>query len=87
MNVYTEAHLRPETWMVDAMCAQTDADAWFPDHGDKPTAERAKTICREACPVREQCLEYALRTEQQVGIWAGYSAKSLLRLRKKRRAA
>lgn len=73
MNVYTEAHLTPERWMEQALCAQSDADAWFPDWGDQPTAERAKRICA-TCPVITSCLEYALRTKQREGIWAGYSA-------------
>lgn len=84
LRVYTDDNMRPETWMVDAECANTDPDLWFPAHGDLPTAERAKKICR-TCPVREQCLEFALRTGQTSGIYAGYSAKSLQALRRKKR--
>jgi WhiB family redox-sensing transcriptional regulator len=32
--------------------------------------ERAKAICR-TCPVREPCLEYALRIREAHGIWGG----------------
>lgn len=85
LRVYTDNNLAPETWMVDAACANTDPDLWFPQHGDLPTAERAKSICRD-CPVRAQCLEFALRTGQTAGIYAGYSAKSLQALRRKKRA-
>lgn len=84
MRVYTDDHVRPETWMSGATCATTDPELWFPKHGDLPTAEHAKRICREACPVRDQCLEYALRTNQQAGIWAGLSPKTLQRLRRER---
>ncbi|WP_396653537.1 WhiB family transcriptional regulator [Microbacterium sp. WCS2018Hpa-9] len=83
MRVYTDDHVRPETWMTAARCATTDPELWFPRHGDLPTAERAKKICRE-CPVRAQCLEFALRTNQREGIYAGYSPKSLERLRRNR---
>lgn len=80
LRVYTENNVRPEPWMAGAACATTDPDMWFPLQGDQPTADRAKKVCR-ACPVREQCLEFALRTEQQTGIWAGLSPKSLRTLR------
>lgn len=83
MRVYTDDHVRPETWMAGATCAQIGGDDWFPKHGDLPTAERAKQVCRE-CPVRAQCLEFALRTNQREGIYAGYSPKSLERLRRNR---
>lgn len=83
MRVYTDDHVRPETWMEGATCAQIGGDDWFPKHGDLPTTERAKKICRE-CPVRAQCLEFALRTNQREGIYAGYSPKSLERLRRNR---
>ncbi len=83
MRVYTDDHVRPETWMEGATCAQIGGDDWFPRHGDLLTAERAKNICRE-CPVRAQCLEFALRTNQREGIYAGYSPKSLERLRRNR---
>lgn len=84
LRVYTDNNVRPEPWMVNAQCATTDPNMWFPDHGDLPTAERAKNICR-TCPVRQQCLEFALRTEQQTGIWAGLSPKSLRTLRSRTR--
>lgn len=84
MRVYTDDHVRPETWMQGATCAQIGGDDWSPKHGDLPTAERAKQVCREACPVRAQCLEFALRTNQREGIYAGYSPKSLERLRRNR---
>ncbi|WP_396654917.1 WhiB family transcriptional regulator [Microbacterium paraoxydans] len=83
IRVYTDDHVRPESWMRGAMCAQIGGDDWFPKHGDLPTAERAKRICREACPVQAQCLEFALRTGQSTGIWAGYSAKSLQAIRRR----
>lgn len=86
IRVYSEDNLTPETWMRDAACATTNPELWFPLHGDKPTADEAKRICRETCPVQAQCLEFALRTGQSTGIWAGYSAKSLQAIRRRRAA-
>lgn len=84
MRVYTDDHVRPETWTQEAACATTNVDMWFAEHGDKATSVEAKRICRETCDVREQCLEYAMRTKPRDGIWAGYTVKSLQRLRRNR---
>jgi WhiB family redox-sensing transcriptional regulator len=80
MNVYTEALLTPEPWTQDALCAQTDPDAWFPEPGEGGRA--AKKICNR-CPVRNECLEYALRTNQQAGIWGGVGEHERQRLRRR----
>lgn len=58
-------------WMADALCAQTDPDAFFPDKGEPNHA--AKAVCA-ACPVRSDCLAYALDRDERYGIWGGLSA-------------
>lgn len=63
------AHL---PWMDDAACAQTDPDMFFPEKGGSTRA--AKRICG-GCDVQETCLEYALATGQQEGIWGGLSVR------------
>lgn len=68
-------------WQDDALCAQTDPEAFFPDKGGSTAA--AKRVCG-ACPVRLACLDYALDTEQRFGIWGGLSERE--RRRVKRRA-
>lgn len=84
MNVFTESYITPEPWTQQAACATSAPDAWFPESKDESTAREAKRICRDSCPVRAECLEFALRTKQSSGIWGGYVAKSLQRLRKER---
>ena len=37
-------------------------------------AQRAKSFC-ESCPVRDECLSYALASEQSHGIWGGTTAE------------
>ena len=86
MNVYTESLLAPERWMVDASCAQTNPDAWFPGSQEEALGRQAKRVCRDVCPVRAECLEFALRTGQRDGIWAGYSPRSLEKLRREGRS-
>lgn len=70
-----------EPWHADATCAGTDPDLWFPTRGEE-TAE-AKQICA-GCPVREPCLEYALRKNEQWGIWGGMSRRERDRVRRDR---
>lgn len=76
--------LLPEPWMRSSTCGEIGGDAWFPEPGDGDNAAKAKRVCREVCPVAAECLEFALRTGQQEGIWAGYAAKSLKRIRRER---
>ena len=71
--------IRPEPWMQDALCAQTDPEMFFPQKGG--STRNAKRVCA-SCDVREQCLEYALRTKQDDGIWGGKSAIELRKMRK-----
>lgn len=59
-------------WMDDALCAQTDPEAFFPEKGGSTRA--AKAVCA-ACPVRQQCLDYALAHRETSGIWGGLSAR------------
>lgn len=64
--------LRPPEWMDDALCAQADPDAWFPESGEWPKVRAAKLICA-ACPVRAECLDYALASGERFGVWGGLS--------------
>lgn len=59
-------------WMDDALCAQTDPEAFFPEKGGSTRA--AKSVCA-ACPVRQECLNYALEHRETSGIWGGLSAQ------------
>ncbi|WP_312180118.1 WhiB family transcriptional regulator [Arthrobacter sp.] len=66
-------------WQADALCAQTDPEAFFPEKGG--STRDAKKVCA-ACNVRSQCLEYALSNDERFGIWGGLSERERRRLRK-----
>ena len=66
-------------WQSDALCAQTDPEAFFPEKGG--STRDAKKVCA-ACNVRSQCLEYALANDERFGIWGGLSERERRRLRK-----
>lgn len=62
-----------------AECGGLDAELFFPERGASTKA--AKAVCAE-CPIRLQCLEYALDASIKFGIWGGTSERERRRLRK-----
>ena len=67
-------------WQVDALCAQTDPEAFFPEKGG--STRDAKKVCG-ACDVKQDCLEYALANDERFGIWGGLSERERRKLRKR----
>lgn len=62
-------------------CQTTDPDLWFPEQGGENWQFRtAKKFCGQ-CPVRRECLEYAVSEPDLLGIWGGMTAKERQRLR------
>jgi WhiB family transcriptional regulator, redox-sensing transcriptional regulator len=68
-----------QMWQDDALCAQTDPEAFFPEKGGSTRA--AKRVCR-ACTVTAECLEYALEHDERFGIWGGFSERERRRLKR-----
>lgn len=68
-----------QEWQEHALCAETDPEAFFPEKGG--STREAKRIC-QACSVRDECLEYALRHDERFGIWGGLSERERRRLKK-----
>lgn len=64
----------PRPWMADAECRGMNPDLFLPNRGDSNGERNAKAVCH-ACPVRSECLEYALAEHIQIGIYGGTSAK------------
>ncbi len=69
---------RPE-WMVRGACKSRDGITWFPNVGE--SAAPATGICRHECPVKNECLAYALANPDLAGIWGGTSARERRRIR------
>ena len=64
-------------WWFAGLCAQTDPELFFPEKGG--SAREAKAVCAR-CPVRAQCLEYALAHDERYGVWGGLSERERHRL-------
>lgn len=69
------------SWRVDAACRGFDAYAFFPDEGDAAGIARAKAVCA-GCPVADECLAYAVETNQTEGVWGGATKQERRRLRR-----
>lgn len=67
-------------WQEQALCAQVDPDAFFPDKGG--STREAKRIC-SGCEVRAECLEFALSNDERFGIWGGLSERERRRLKRR----
>jgi WhiB family transcriptional regulator, redox-sensing transcriptional regulator len=66
-----------EDWRSAAACLSADPELFFPVSDSGPSlaqAAEAKAICA-GCPVRRQCLSFALRTRQVHGIWGGLTER------------
>ena len=76
-------------WREKAACHDIDTNTFFPVGLTGSSIEqtnRAKTICR-SCPAQPACLEFALRTNQDHGIWGAHTEEERRALRRARRAA
>ena len=64
-------------WVVFSACRDKDPDIFFPD--DRKETREAIAICG-TCPVRSECLEYAIEADIRFGVWGGLSDKQRRRL-------
>ena len=69
-----------QSWQEQALCAETDPEAFFPEKGG--STREAKKICT-GCEVKAECLEYALSNDERFGIWGGLSERERRRLRRR----
>lgn len=63
---------RPPAWTEQALCAQVDAELFFPETG--LTSRTARSVCRR-CDVRTDCLAYAIDNGIREGVWGGMSER------------
>jgi WhiB family transcriptional regulator, redox-sensing transcriptional regulator len=71
-------------WRQLAACRSTEPDLFFPIGTTGPAIdqiEAAKRVCR-GCDAMEPCLDFALATNQESGVWGGTSEEERRKLRK-----
>jgi WhiB family transcriptional regulator, redox-sensing transcriptional regulator len=62
-------------WRHHAACREVDPELFFPIGNTGPALlqiEEAKQVCRR-CPVIESCLQWAVESGQDSGVWGGMS--------------
>lgn len=69
-------------WMADGNCRYEPPGTFFPSDG--VGVEVARRICA-TCPVKDPCLEYALRNKIEHGVWGGASERERRRILRERR--
>lgn len=71
-------------WRSRAACLQQEPEKFFP--AGRPPREQLD-VCA-SCPVRQQCLEFALNSPwQPMGIWGGQTTRQLEPLWRERHPA
>ncbi len=72
-------------WRELAACRDSDPTLFFPVGTTGPALDQiaaAKRICT-GCHVQDDCLQYALESNQEAGVWGGYPEDERRRLRKR----
>lgn len=71
--------LSDQDWRAHGLCAGTDPDLWFAVGAREH--KLAKRICR-SCPVRMECLAYAMDAPVDHGVWGGMTERERRRYRR-----
>jgi len=72
-------------WRHRAICRHVDPELFFPIGTTGPAAlqvEEAKAVCRR-CPVVNDCLQWALASGQDAGVWGGLDEDERRALRRR----
>jgi len=79
--------IRNDDWRAQGACVSADPELFFPIASSglaMVQLRRAKVICGR-CPVRRQCLEFALSMPDVHGVWGGTSDRERGRMLAARR--
>lgn len=69
-----------QNWRAHATCAQMDPELFFAAGAIEHKV--AKRVCR-SCPVRSECLAYAMEAPVDHGIWGGLTERERRRFRRR----
>jgi len=72
---------------VDQIPCSNAPDLFFPDNTDPVNSaqiniQHAVRMCKESCPIMNECATYAIRYDEEFGVWGGLTAAQRRRLRK-----
>ncbi len=88
----TDADAGPDAdvgdWRDASACQDVDTDLFFPvgaTGSAVPQIEAAKAMCAR-CEAQDACLQFAVTTNQEYGVWGGTSEEERRQLRRAWRA-
>ena len=73
-----------DDWRGTSACSDTDPGLFFPVGTTGPALEQiaaAKAVC-DTCEAKAPCLQFALSTNQDSGVWGGTSEEERRKLRR-----
>lgn len=69
-------------WRDDAACLGADPKLFFPD--SKYVEPKAEALCA-SCPVRIECLVFAIENKIEFGTWGGHGVNARKRIKRRGR--
>jgi WhiB family transcriptional regulator, redox-sensing transcriptional regulator len=86
---WSQARWNAEDWRIDAACRDQDPTRFFPigtTGAAVEAIEAAKAVCA-GCPVAQECLIFAVTTNQEYGVWGGLDEEERRGVRRQWRRA
>ena len=81
--ISTVIDLTVTPWREAAACLEvTNQVSFFPDKEDLHGIAKAKAVCA-TCPVADECLTWAIESNQTEGVWGGHTPKERRALRRR----
>ena len=71
----------PEAWQSQALCRDLSDVDFFLSGDDYAGLKKAKAVCAQ-CPVQEDCLDFAIQSNQTLGVWGGASPNERRQIRR-----
>lgn len=73
---------QPAEWRAQAECAGMDPDLFFPTN-KMHVPDEARAACAR-CPVKAQCLEFAIAVNEKDGFWGGKTPEERRKIKRNR---
>ena len=89
MTLSAEQFVLPIGWRTSAACRDTDPELFFPIGTTGPAVDQiasAKEVC-VGCMARCDCLDFAVATNQDSGVWGGTTEDERRTIRRRLRSA
>jgi WhiB family transcriptional regulator, redox-sensing transcriptional regulator len=73
-------------WRAESACLNADPDMFFPVAAGTAASKQVSLALRicQGCPVRQHCLDFAMRSGEKEGIWGGTTPEERIRARRAR---